>query len=305
MPARLKPPRNWIDNRFTMTVEAVPATHPDFMHRAPGGLQAWASLFDVSSLPVLESTVSALEEMRAIEDQVDAHSLAETFGSDPLMTLKVLAHVARLRAGREGSDPETLTAALVMLGITPFFRAFGPQVSAESMIGDVEGALEGFRSVLRRSHRAARFALAFAVQRLDRDAAVIHDAALLHDFAELLVWLRAPALALEVQRWQQVDSALRSFDAQRQLLQVALPDLQHELMLRWRLPRLLTEITDDHRESSSTQARNVVLAIRLARHTSIDWQNAALADDVRDIAALLNLGVEPTLALLRDIDGAT
>jgi hypothetical protein len=47
--------------------------------------------------------------------------------------------------------------------------------------------------------------------------------------------------------------------------------------------------------------RNVLLAVRLARHTAAGWDNAALADDVRDIAALLNLGEAPTLKLLRDI----
>lgn len=286
-----------------MTVEALSATQTSFIRQAPGGLSAWAGLFDVDALPVLESSALALEELRAHEDDVDAHLLAETFAHDPLMTLKVLAHVARLRAHREGSDPETVTAALVMLGITPFFRAFGPQSTIETALAGINGAIGGLQSVLRRSHRAARFALAFAVQRLDRDAAVIHDAALLHDFAELLLWLRAPELAAEMARRQAADSALRSATVQRMVLRVELPELQHELMLRWRLPRLLTEITDDHREASSIQARNVILAIRLARHTASDWENAALADDVRDIAALLNLGYEPTLSLLKDIDG--
>lgn len=290
------------DNRCTMTAEALSAPTSSFIRRPPGGLGAWAALFDLSTLPVLESSALALEELRQHEDEVDAHLLAETFAHDPLMTLKVLGHVARLRAHREGSDPETLTAALVMLGICPFFAAFGPQETVERTLGSVEGAMDGFRSVLLRSHRAARFALSFAVQRLDRDAAVIHDAALLHDFAELLVWLRAPDLAREIAHRQSQDSTLRSVTAQRAVLQLELPALQHELMVRWRLPRLLTEITDDHRETSSAQARNVLLAIRLARHTALDWNNAALADDVKDIASLLNLGYEPTLALLRDID---
>jgi hypothetical protein len=49
--------------------------------------------------------------------------------------------------------------------------------------------------------------------------------------------------------------------------------------------------------------RNVHLAIRIARHTANGWDNAALPDDIRDIAALLNLGLEPTYKLLRDLDG--
>lgn len=268
----------------------------------PRDLAGWVSCFDARELPVLRSSAVILEELRSNEEAVDAHLLAESFGHDPLMTLKVMAYLAELRQGRDGTDAETLTAALVMLGITPFFLHFGPQPSVEEQLSLHSEATEGFRAVLTRCHRAARFALAFAVQRIDHDAAVIHDAALLHDFAELLMWFRAPALAGEVARRQRLDPSLRSAVVQRDIYGVALPDLQHALMLKWRLPALLTDFTDDHREHVSAQARCVWLAIRLARHSAIDWDNLALADDVRDIASLLNMSAEPTLTLLRDID---
>ncbi|MCK7495915.1 MAG: hypothetical protein MZW92_36870 [Comamonadaceae bacterium] len=43
----------------------------------------------------------------------------------------------------------------------------------------------------------------------------------------------------------------------------------------------------------------------LARHSAAGWDNAALPDDVRDIAELLHLGEEPTRRLLLDIDAET
>jgi HD-like signal output (HDOD) protein len=219
------------------------------------------------------------------------------------MTVKLLARVGELRKGREGGEPETVTAALVMLGIPPFFHHFGPQPTAEERLGAQPLALEGFYAVLRRSHRAATFATGFAVQRLDHDVAVIHSAALLHDFAELLLWLDTPDLALEILHRQRADPQLRSADVQRELLGVTLPELQHELMRRWRLPRLLQDIADDARHDDSAQVRNVLLAVRLARHTAMGWDNAALPDDIRDIAELLHLGVVPTQQLLRELDG--
>jgi HD-like signal output (HDOD) protein len=272
------------------------------LREALPSLRAWVEYFDSAPIPVLDRSAQLLEELRPAEDSVDAHLLGETFANDPLMVLKVLIRVAQLRRGREGSDAETLTAALVMLGITPFFRDFGPQRSVEAVLGSVPSALDGFVRVLNRAHRAARFALAFAVQRLDHDAAVIHDAALLHDFAELLMWIQAPTLMQEVDSRLKADRSLRSAAAQRSVLNVELTDLQHALMVRWRLPRLLIDISDDHRESSSAQARNVILAIRLARHTSEGWENPAVGDDVKDIASLLNLAIEPTQALLHDVD---
>jgi HD-like signal output (HDOD) protein len=221
--------------------------------------------------------------------------------SDPLMTLKLLRHVALLRRGRGQADAETATEALVMLGITPFFRDFGPQPTVEDCLAGQPAALLGLRQVLRRAHRAARFALGFAVHRGDHDAMLIHEAALLHDFAELLLWAHAPALALELARRQQADPALRSADAQQQLLHTTLADVQQALMKAWRLPELLVKISDDH-ASHHPQVRNVQLALRVARHSSRGWDNPALPDDVDDVADLLNLGTTPTLTLLHDLD---
>ena len=155
--------------------------------------------------------------------------------------------------------------------------------------------------LLARSRRAARFALGFAVHRMDLDAEVIHEAALLHDFAEMLLWCHAPALALEIEQRQQADPTLRSATVQREVLGAELVDIQQALMRGWRLPELLVRISDDHHDKAP-QVRNVLLAIRLARHTKSGWQNAAVPDDVRDIAQLLNLRSEPTLKLLHDLD---
>ena len=276
-------------------------TGPAFIQTPLRDPAAWAAAFDRLDIPVLAATADAIEEWRANEDAVDAHLLAESMDSDPLMTLKLLRHVAILRHGRDQSDAETATEALVMLGITPFFCAFGPQPTVEALLACQPEALAGLRQVLRRSHRAARFALGFAVHRGDHDAALIHEAALLHDFAEMLLWAHAPTLALALRRRQQAEPTLRSADAQRTLLHVDLSDLQQLLMKTWRLPPLLVQISDNH-ASHRAQVRNVQLAIRLARHSAQSWDNAALADDVDEIAALLNLGTQPTLNLLHDLD---
>lgn len=262
-----------------------------FITRAPRDVAQWAARFDPASLPVLAETAAEIEELRPLEERVDAHLLAETIAGDPLMTLKLLAHVARLRRGRgDGSGPETVTAALVLLGIPPFFRAFGPQTTVEERLGGQPEALEGLRGVLRRSNRAARFAIGFAAHRLDHDAAILHEAALLHDFAELLLWLEAPALALEIATRRRAHPGLRSAAVQREVLNIELPALQHVLMERWRLPELLVQITNDEAAHETPQMRNVRLALRVARHSQNGWQDPALPDDLRDIGHFLQLG---------------
>jgi HD-like signal output (HDOD) protein len=116
------------------------------------------------------------------------------------------------------------------------------------------------------------------------------------------LWLHAPELALQIAERQHNDAALRSASVQRELLNVELADLQQALMRQWRLPELLVRINDE-RHVDSAQVRNVLLAVRLARHNACGWDNAAIDDVVRDIAALLNLGHAPTLSLLQQIDG--
>ena len=269
--------------------------------RTPHDVDGWVRYFRQLEIPVLASTAAAIEEMRLIEDDVDARIISEAIGRDPLMTLKLLVHASTQGNNRRLTDAETVVEALVLMGITPFFREFGPQPTIEDHLASHPEALAGLQHVLLRADRAARFAASFAIHRSDHDAVVLHEAAQLHDFTEMLLWLHAPEQALELQRRQRADATLRSCAAQRDVLNAELNDIQHVLMQVWRLPEILVRITDDsHAENS--QVRNVLLAIRVARHTMSGWDNPALPDDLRDIAALLHLGIEPTRQLLLDID---
>jgi len=264
-------------------------------------LDAWVRHFRAAEIPVLAGTAEAIEAMRTNEDEVDANGIGQMIAGDPLMTLKVLAYYGTHKPQRVVTDAETVTAALVMMGISPFFGTFGVQPTIDRHLAGVPGALDGLREVIRRAHRGANFALAFAVHRMDHDAAVIHEAALLHGFAEMLLWCHAPALALKIRRAQHDDPTLRSSTAQRAVLNIELADLQQALMRSWRLPELLIRIADE-RHAEQANVRNVLLAVRLARHTAHGWDNAALPDDVADIAALLNLSSGAALQLVRDVE---
>ncbi len=280
-----------------------PIQTPEFtrLTRPLADLSAWVAFFRDAEIPVMADSADALEAMREREDDVDANLIGEMIADDPLMTLKVMAYGAKNRPARVVTEPETVTSTLVMMGISPFFRAFGPQPVLEDMLADRPEALVGLKAVLRRASRAANFALSFAVHRFDPDAAVIHQAALLHDFAEMLLWCHAPDLAFAIRDAQLTDPTLRSSTEQRRTLNVELLDLQHALMLEWHLPDLLVRITDD-KQSKHPNVQCVMLGVRLARHTAAGWDNAAIPDDVNDVAQLLNLSAATTLSLLRSLD---
>ena len=263
-------------------------------------LDAWTAHFMAAQIPVLAETGEALEALRANQDLTDANSIGEMMSSDPLMTLKVLAYASTHRSERAVTDTETVIAALVMMGISPFFAAFAAQPTVEDRLADNPAALAGLAETLRRAHRSADYALAFAVHRMDSDAAMVHAAALLHDFAEMLLWCHAPELALRIWHLQSDDPTRRSSAVQLDVLNVELSDLQQSLMRAWRLPELLIRISDD-RHAQHPSVRSVTLAVRLARHTAQGWDSPAIPDDVREIAALLNLSETATLLLLEGI----
>jgi HD-like signal output (HDOD) protein len=161
--------------------------------------------------------------------------------------------------------------------------------------------MEGIERVMERAHRAGRFAIAFAMARNDTDAEVIREAAILHDFAEALLWCHAPTLALQIRSRQDADPSLRSVQAQRDVLNIELHDLEQALMRAWRLPELLQHLTNAH-QASVPRVRNVLLATALARHSEQGWDNAALPDDVEAIGRLLNLAPAAVWSMLRELD---
>src|SRR5262245_58589853 len=121
--------------------------------RLPHNLGGWIALLRRAEIPVLRDTADQLEELRAREDEVDAHLLAPVISADPMMCLKLLAHVSCHRSSRRLTDTETATAALVMIGIAPFFRDFGPQTTVQDHLDAHPLALEGLLRLLARSQR--------------------------------------------------------------------------------------------------------------------------------------------------------
>lgn len=286
-------------------LEAVPVAPPpppvSFLKVPLPHIGAWTHYFLSAEIPVLASTAKALEELRAKEDDVDANMLTAVIQADPLMTLKVLSFAAGLRKPSQATETESITTALVLMGISPFFRHFGPQRTVEDWLADQPEAKDGLQKLLRRAERAGQFALGFAVHRSDTDATIIHQAAFLHDFAEMLIWLHAPTLAIQVRNAQAADATLRSRATQKEVLGVEINDLRQALMKLWRLPELLINISDD-RHAARSNVQCVVLAVRLARHTAVDWDNAAIPDDIDDIARLLNTTPRIARLFLNKID---
>ncbi len=270
------------------TPSAPPIAPPALHLKEPlRDLAAWTRFFLQADIPVLQETSLALEALREREEEVDAGMLADLIDTDPFMTMKVLAYVSAKRRNVESTQTETVVSSLIMMGVAPFFRNFGVQPTVQDQLQGQPAALEALLALIKRANRAAHFATGFAVHRGDTDVAVIRQAAFLNDFAEMLMFCYAPSMEMEIRAMQQANPTLRSVSLQRFVFNIDLSDLRQELMKFWRFSELLVRISDGKHAEHPT-VRNVLLAVRLARHTEQGWDNAALPDDIEDIAKLLN-----------------
>ena len=255
-------------------------------------IDSWTLLFSNNGLPVLRITKRRLDEMRADLDRVDARELAHLILQDPIMTVRVLAYIQPLRGRALQRDITTIASAVMMAGIEPFFHRFSELFTVEDQVREAgPQALLGVLQVIRRAQRAADYAQEWAIWRHDINMEEVRIAALLHDLAEILVWCSAPKLGLALQEKLKTHPGMRSADAQQQLLGFTFLDIQRELCRVWHLPELLRTLIDDD-NADQPRVKNVALAVRLARHSSHDWEDPALPDDYTEIGELLHITPE-------------
>ncbi len=251
-------------------------------------LNEWVRSLGGYNLPVLQRSVRALEELRLREDSVTARAIAELVLRDPFMTLKVLRFSQSRLTGRQPTEVTTVEHALMMHGVSSFFRQFRELISLEETLAGHPGALQGALAVASRAHHAAVNARTFSALRHDVEIEEVLIGALLHDLAEMLLWCAAPALAIQIERMLRSTPGLRSASAQKAVLGFALAELQVELAREWRLPTLLQDLMDD-RQAGKARVRTVHLSVGLARHAAHGWQDPALPDDYAGLQKLVSL----------------
>jgi len=251
-------------------------------------LSSYVSYFRGVEFPVLRKTERVLAELRRNEDKVSARQIAAAVLDDPLMALRLLAYLQRNRGSSQNHDITTIDRAIMMIGLTPFFRHFGVLPTAEEHLAKHPKALIGLLKVINRAKRASVFARDFALLRHDIDVDEITVAALLHEVAEILCWCFAPELIQRAQAMQQANPGMRSALAQKATLGVAIADLQVALVREYQLPELLITLMDPA-NAENPRVCTVVLACDLARHSALGWADEALPDDFRGISSLIRM----------------
>ena len=254
-------------------------------------LVSWVRYLSRAEIPVLKRTAIDLAQLREQEEEsnnVNGRQVASVILHDPLMTLRVLAYIETHRRSSQNADITTIDHAVMMIGVTPFFKHFEEMPLVEDSLKGHPQALIGLLHVITRARQAAQFARDWAVVRHDLDVDEITAAALLHDAAEILLWCFAPSLMMEIRSRQQQDRTLRSAAAQEAVLGTHMTELQLALAQALHLPPLLQQLMDDE-HADLPRVRNVVYAVNLARHAAHGWDDPALPDDIAGINNLLGI----------------
>ena len=264
-------------------------------------VESWLAVFAQSEVPVLRHSVAEIERLRANEENTNGRVLAGVILHDPLLSLRVLAYIEEHRRKRQTTDITTIDRAIMMIGIVPFFRTFTDLPIVESRLADYPQALLGLLKAIGRARRAAHWAREWAILRRDMDVDEITLATLLHDVAEMMMWLNAPTMALQFRDLQLSQPNRRSALIQEEVYGIPLNTLKLALAEAWRLPALVVQLLDD-RQAENPRVRNVKLAVDLARHAAKGWKDPALPDDFKGIRDLIHVNQDSLLRHLNVSD---
>lgn len=269
------------------------------MSRQSKSLTEWLAYLGEADIPVLKLTVRELARLSADESLLNARSVANIVTDDPLMTVKLLRYMQTHKHSNQKYELVDVKQALLMMGLDTFFREVPATPVVEDMLHSHMDALVPLLQTVRRAQRSAHYAFDWALRLHDLHAHEVHVSALLSHVAEMLMWCFSPVEMLEIRKLQETDKTLRSADVQKQVLGFTGVELQRRLATEWRLPELLLNLMDPAL-AKTTRVRNVMLAVNLARHSALGWDNAALPDDYCEIGALLRMEPDKVVALVRE-----
>ncbi|NBU12225.1 MAG: HDOD domain-containing protein [Betaproteobacteria bacterium] len=263
-------------------------------------LDAWIDRLTRSEIPVLHRTETLLTAMRGDVDRLSVRQVAAVVQNDPMMTCRLLVHVARLRRNsRQPHDIETTDQALLMIGVVRFIENFVRVPTIESVLSGQPEALVGALRVAVRSRRASRYATDWAALRNDLHVFEVATAALLFDMAELLAWIYAPEKALQFDAMCRENPSARTAHLQEVLFGFNFTDLKLALNRHWDAPEYLISLMDGTHTHPTPSHLTVRLAADFARHSARGWDNPALTDDIHAISDLLKMPVSTLLLRLK------
>lgn len=259
-------------------------------------VKEWTAYLESVDLPVLRRTAEEIGRLAKKADHVTSAELAKVILHDPILTLRVLRLANRPRSSRFENGTTMVEHAVVVIGVTPLFEQLSRLPVLEDVLQTKERALESLRCALSQAFHAAYLARDWSILRMDMQAEEVYVAALLHDFARLVMGCVSSEDMLKARRLQRKEG-LSAEEAETRVFGFPLFELQDALATAWRLPDLTLSLMDP-KNVERPRTRLVLVATEVVRHAAKGWYAEALVKDYETLAELLHLTPDETANLI-------
>ncbi len=255
-------------------------------------LAAWLEKLDNKILPVLQYSQDELTQLLR-DENVPISRLAVIIEHDMGMALHLLRFINSISSKHLNSNINTVSHALMMLGLNQLRRLPQSLTTIESLNPSLQSLVRSFYS---EAHHAAYQAGQWALIRKDYEPDEIYIAALLHNIGELMLWLFNTAEMSRLREMLQQDK-MEKEQAEYVVLGFSIAEMTRELAKRWHLPELYCNSLYSE-NFDKPRVQGVMLAVQLARHSRRSWYSDDVGTIIEDVADYLYLDVDSTTALI-------
>ena len=242
------------------------------------GIEQWVVFLKDREIPVLPGSRTRLAILREEKQELIApKELAWIVLEDPFLALKLLRRVEGRRSQTLGKETTTALGSVLQAGVDELMRT----VDSASLADE---SLAGLKESTGRAVLAAHIARSWASLRSDLSAEEVALATLLADSAELLFWHFAPELPEKALAELHSGRALRTQQAQLQVVGFSFKQMNLALVEAWALPQLITQLI---RGSDTPRANIARIAGDTARHIITYAENPAIPADLVNIKNII------------------
>ena len=256
-------------------------------------ISEWVQRLSNLDLPVLRSTSAELAGLAPRQDRISAGEIDDVILLDPLMAIKVLRHVNRVRRSRLSSQITTVEHAVMMLGVYPFFNLFAVNPLVEDYFSGKKEALDYLMALFCRAQHGAYQARDWALLRQDIESEEVYVAALMCNMAEMLLLCTDPDAVLRMNVL--VAKGVSPVEAQQTTFGFELKNLQAALVTEWRISEILEDMNLPN-VSAKPRLMSVSIACQLAQDAENGWYGESMTAHMEKIADVLHHSVDEMTA---------
>lgn len=243
-------------------------------------------------LPVFGHSVRGFRALRSAAT-VPWKKYGDIILKDPGLALQTLKQLQQSSTKKRGSSSTAgMEQAAMLLGME---RVQGLPGKCPRIEDVLQGqALRGYQSAVTRAFHAAYQAWDWAFLKRDISPDEVLLSALMHDSAELALWVNAPDRIHQLRRLIFRDK-MPAAEAQYITLGDSLEHFGRRLAEAWNLPQLVHEALRPE-YSNEPRVRGIVLAVQLARQVEWGWYSPQVLATLEMIADYLDASVEDATA---------